>query len=181
MSLTCLDCSIINSLTISSMSDILVRIINIARTVSNLISDIDGPLMLTKCSTTIWYFLVVLNTDYMHETAQMYFVLMLHTSSSATEWSYLYQGPATTLFFQPDLPHVLDSCSNQKADSSLTQQTYHAISILELPFTAVFSYETCVPFSVFTTHPLLCKVPQVTQPAHCLHLHLAYILFCLVL
>lgn len=109
--------------------------------------------MLRKYLTIILYFLAVFNTEYIYMRRPR--CIRLHTSSSAMEWSYLHQRTATTLLFQTYLLHVPNSHSYQKADGSLTHQTYHAISVSELSIT-MSSYENpCVLHCLYhTSSPL---------------------------
>lgn len=85
------------------------------------------------------------------------------------------------LYFSSLIYYMSLTHSNQKANSFLTHQTYHAISLSELLYLLLCSaMKMHVSFTVYTTHPLLYRVPQVTQPSTLLA-SLAFILFCLVL
>lgn len=86
-------------------------------------------------------------------------------------------------------PHYHSSLTSTQHESSLmlkpksrqfTIQTYHAVSQSELSFPAVFSYENPCILQGLYHNPLLYKFPRSPQPAHYLHLCLAFILFCLI-
>lgn len=186
-----LHCSFINPLIIKHIICSLARGVYMAnKDNTSLISNIrwDTQCLLASILQPFGIFLAVLSTDYTHEIAQVFFCcfifcfFVLRFIQVLQPWSEAIRIRDQPPHYHSSLTstqHAPHSCSSQKADQ-FTTQTYHAVSQSELSFPAVFSYENPCILQGLYHNPLLCKFPKSPQPAHYLHLYLAFILFCLI-
>lgn len=124
---------------------------------------------------TMWHFLAILGTDYIHEIPRCISVLrFIQTLQLWSEAICIRDLPPFSFAFP--IYNISLAHAQVKSRQFTTYQTYHAILQSELSFTALVSYEIHVSFNACIRHPLLPKLPRSLQPAHGLPFKLAFTL-----